>query len=161
MGLGKTVQSVSFLSYLFHTQQQYGPFLVVVPLSTINAWAMQFRTWAPDLNVIVYMGSAASRDMIRQTEFGPLKNLRFNVLLTTYEFILKDRQDLQQIKWQALEVDEVSTYENNAEAMADHTRRTVSRTATLSSTRPSRASPLVSVCSSLVPRCRTTSRVSC
>lgn len=108
MGLGKTVQSVSFLSYLFHTQQQYGPFLVVVPLSTIGAWQMQFANWAPDMNVICYMGSAKSREVIRQTEFGPLKNLRFNVLLTTYEFILKDRLDLGQIKWQNLAVDEVS-----------------------------------------------------
>jgi chromodomain-helicase-DNA-binding protein 1 len=110
MGLGKTVQSVSFLSWLFHAQQQYGPFLVVVPLSTIGAWQMQFANWAPDLNVICYMGSAKSREVIREFEFGPLKNLRFNVLLTTYEFILKDRQDLGQIKWQALAVDEVCLF---------------------------------------------------
>jgi chromodomain-helicase-DNA-binding protein 1 len=108
MGLGKTVQSVAFLSWLFHAQQQYGPFLVVVPLSTMGAWQMQFAKWAPDLNVICYMGSAKSREVIREFEFGPLKNLRFNVLLTTYEFILKDRQDLGQIKWQSLAVDEVS-----------------------------------------------------
>jgi len=108
MGLGKTVQSVSFLNYLFHERQQYGPFLVVVPLSTIPAWQQQFKYWAPDMNVICYMGKRDSRQVIRQYEFGSAKKLKFNVLLTTYEFILKDRNDLGGIKWQALEVDEVS-----------------------------------------------------
>lgn len=107
MGLGKTVQSVAFLSYLFHERQQFGPFLCVVPLSTIPAWQMQFKYWAPDMNVICYQGSAKSREVIRQYEFGPAKKLKFNVLLTTYEFILKDKLDLGSIKWQALEVDEV------------------------------------------------------
>lgn len=50
--------------------------------------------------------------MIRDYEFGPLKRIKFNVLVTTYEFILKDRAELQQIKWQFLAVDEVRV-ENN------------------------------------------------
>lgn len=88
--------------------QQYGPFLVIVPLSTIAAWQSQFATWAPDLNIITYIGSSRSREVIRNYEFGPSpKRLKMNVLLTTYELILRDVKDLADIRWQALAVDEV------------------------------------------------------
>lgn len=88
---------------------QYGPFLVIVPLSTITAWQSQFATWAPDMNVVTYIGTAASREVIRNYEFGPSnKKLKMNVLLTTYELVLRDAKDLCDIKWQALAVDEAS-----------------------------------------------------
>lgn len=106
----KTVQTVSFLSYLFHQLHQYGPYLVIVPLSTITAWQSQFQTWAPDLNVITYIGTAPAREVIRKYEFGPSnKKLKLNVLLTTYELTLRDSKELGDIKWQVLAVDEVRT----------------------------------------------------
>jgi chromodomain-helicase-DNA-binding protein 1 len=87
---------------------QYGPFLVIVPLSTITAWQSQFQTWAPDMNVVTYIGTASSREVIRSYEFGPTnKKLKLNVLLTTYELVLRDAKELCDIKWQALAVDEV------------------------------------------------------
>lgn len=104
------MQTVAFLSYLFHQMHQYGPYLVIVPLSTITAWQSQFQTWAPDLNVITYIGTAPAREIIRKYEFGPSnKKLKLNVLLTTYELTLRDSKELGEIKWQVLSVDEVRT----------------------------------------------------
>lgn len=105
------MQTVAFLSYLFHERQHYGPFLVIVPLSTITAWQTQFAAWAPDMNVITYIGTAPAREVIRTYEFGPSnKKLNMNVLLTTYELTLRDSKELGEIKWQVLAVDEVGTF---------------------------------------------------
>ena len=69
---------------------------------------MQFATWAPDMNVICYIGTSRAREVIRTYEFGPSnKKLKMNVLLTTYELTLRDASQLSEIKWQVLAVDEV------------------------------------------------------
>lgn len=115
MGLGKTIQVISFLSYLYNAQSLYGPFLLVVPLSTMAAWQREFSLWARDMNVVVYLGDVTSRNKIREYEWyrANSKSLKFNALLTTYEILLKDRQTLGTINWCCLVVDEAHRLKND------------------------------------------------
>eukprot|EP00958_Prasinococcus_capsulatus_P014249 scaffold1500_cov398-Prasinococcus_capsulatus_cf.AAC.22 len=115
MGLGKTIQCIAFLSYLHGTLEQKGPFICVVPLSVVPNWVKEFRKWAPDLNVIVYVGDSNSRELIRQYEFytpGSKRKYKFNVLLTTYEIVRMDVAFMTQVKWNFLMVDEAHCLKN-------------------------------------------------
>lgn len=82
MGLGKTIQSIGFLSVLYHKYELYGPFLVVVPLSTMASWQHEFEIWAPDLNIVTYVGDVTSRDLVIVLSF-PLFS-KFSGLWNTY-----------------------------------------------------------------------------
>jgi SNF2-related domain len=68
MGLGKTAQTLSFLDHLHRVHAIRGPFLVVVPLSTIQHWEREISVWT-SLPACVYHDSAASRAIIREWEW--------------------------------------------------------------------------------------------
>ncbi|CAN4097907.1 unnamed protein product [Withania somnifera] len=124
MGLGKTIQSIAFLASLF--EEDISPHLVVAPLSTLRNWEREFATWAPQMNVVMYVGSAQARAVIREYEFFFPKNpnkikkkksgqmvgetkkdrTKFDVLLTSYEMINMDSASLKPIKWECMIVDE-------------------------------------------------------
>lgn len=102
MGLGKTIQTISLITYLIEKKQQPGPYLVIVPLSTLTNWNNEFDKWAPSISKIVYKGPPNQRKQHQQQ----IRWGQFQVLLTTYEFIIKDRPILSKIKWLHMIVDE-------------------------------------------------------
>ncbi|KAG2995515.1 hypothetical protein JG687_00014961 [Phytophthora cactorum] len=103
MGLGKTIQSISLLTYVTEVKHNHGPFLVVVPLSTLSNWVNEFKKWAPDLVLVVYKGPPQVRKELHKQEMA---SCQFNVLLTTYEYIMKDKHVLRKYDWQYIIVDE-------------------------------------------------------
>ena len=115
MGLGKTVQTVAFINWMRHVRGQQGPFVVVVPLSTMPSWAETFDNWTPDLNYVVYNGNETARNVLSEHELmigGNPKQPKFNVLLTTYEYVLLDSSFLSLFKWQFMAVDEAHRLKN-------------------------------------------------
>ncbi|CAF0719952.1 unnamed protein product [Adineta ricciae] len=124
MGLGKTIQTIALIVHLIDYKKNPGPSLIIVPLSTLSNWASEFQRWAPEVGVIQYKGLPHVRKMLAQT----IRANRFNVLLTTYEYIMRDRAVLSKAPWKYLIVDEghrmknhhckltqiLNTYYNNA-----------------------------------------------
>lgn len=68
MGLGKTIQSTAFLNQIFTQEKVIGPFLIVVPLSTMGNWEREIRGWTT-MNLVAFHGNALSRNLIIETEF--------------------------------------------------------------------------------------------
>ena len=102
--------------------------MIVAPLSLVGQWQSELASWTPDMNVVLYHGSAAARDFLVQHEFyynEPFvqkttavkfkkQNItKFHVCITTYEVCLKDTAVLSKIKWRALIVDEAHRLKNH------------------------------------------------
>jgi len=103
MGLGKTIQTIALLAYLMEYKGVQGPHLIVVPLSTLSNWVREFRAWAPHMKMVVYRGDKSARRMIQQYEMA---SGQYNVLLTTYEYCVRDQRALSRIFWKYIIVDE-------------------------------------------------------
>jgi SWI/SNF-related matrix-associated actin-dependent regulator of chromatin subfamily A protein 2/4 len=103
MGLGKTVQVCSLIAYLWESKQNFGPHIIIVPNAVIVNWKAELKRWLPNVNCVYYVGSREQRAKIFQKQ---VLQLKFNVLVTTYEFIMRDRGKLAKVNWKYIIIDE-------------------------------------------------------
>ena len=104
MGLGKSLQSISFLAYLKDARDITGPHLILAPKSTLAGWCNEFRKWCPDLRVRKFYGSRSQR--ARMVVDDKLVVDTFDVLLTTYETAVQEQLRIIPVKWCVFIVDE-------------------------------------------------------
>lgn len=112
MGLGKTVQIVAYLEHIHRVDKIKRPFLVVVPLSTVEHWRREFEGWT-DMECCVYHDRQRIwRDVSREYEWyyedrpHTPEYLKFDVLVTTYDTLIADIDIIGTVPFRVSVVDE-------------------------------------------------------
>eukprot|EP01059_Diplonema_ambulator_P003695 TRINITY_DN13406_c0_g1_i2.p1 TRINITY_DN13406_c0_g1~~TRINITY_DN13406_c0_g1_i2.p1 ORF type:complete len:1853 (+),score=614.80 TRINITY_DN13406_c0_g1_i2:658-5559(+) len=128
MGLGKTVQVMIYLETLRRLYHVRGPFLIIAPLATIGHWEREAAGWI-SANVVTYMGIKKARDRVFMNEFyykRPASTVtkvrkstpvKFDILVTTYEWMQKDSVRFSGIHWGAVVIDEGHRLKNENAAL--------------------------------------------
>ncbi|PNS19125.1 ISWI chromatin-remodeling complex ATPase ISW2 [Sphaceloma murrayae] len=115
MGLGKTLQTISFIGYLRFICDIPGPHLVAVPKSTLDNWKREFERWIPDVNVLVLQGAKEERHELINDR---LVDEKFDVCITSYEMILREKTHLKKFAWEYIIIDEAHRIKNEESSLA-------------------------------------------
>jgi len=108
MGLGKTIQTLAHLSRLKEEGALNVHSLVVMPTSLIANWKSEAKKFTPNLSVLSLHGSDRA-GKFEQLEQNPQK---YDILLTTYQLALRDKEKFEQMHFEYIILDEAQKIKN-------------------------------------------------
>lgn len=103
------------MGYLRHIRGINGPHLVAVPKSTLDNWKREFAKWTPEVNVLVLQGAKDERAQLINDR---LLTDDFDVCVTSYEMILREKSHLKKFAWEYIIVDEAHRIKNEESSLA-------------------------------------------
>jgi SWI/SNF-related matrix-associated actin-dependent regulator of chromatin subfamily A member 5 len=109
MGLGKTLQTVAFLGYLRYIRGIAGPHIVIVPKSTLDNWRREINRWTPEVSCLVLQGDKEIRGQLINDR---LLSCDFDVCITSYEMVLREKTHLKKFAWEYIIIDEAHRIKN-------------------------------------------------
>ena len=104
MGLGKTVQTLAHLLLEQQSGRAKLPNLVIAPTSLMSNWRNEAHRFTPDLKVLILQG------IERKHYFDKLND--YDLILTTYPLILRDKLVYERQKFHYLILDEAQAIKN-------------------------------------------------
>jgi SNF2 family DNA or RNA helicase len=117
MGLGKTVQMLALEAHE-RAQHQRGPTLLVCPMSLVGTWQREAARFAPGLRVLAHHGPGRQHgdELLAAVAEADL-------VVTTYATAARDGDDLAQVAWRRLVLDEAQAVKNSRATHARAVRR--------------------------------------
>lgn len=85
---------MALIAYLMEHKNNYGPHLIIVPNAVMVNWKSELTQWLPAVRCVYYVGAKEERARKFAQE---VSSLQFNVLVTTYEYIMRDRTRLSKV----------------------------------------------------------------
>ena len=114
MGLGKTP---TVLAHVLDTSHE-GPTLVIAPPAVVGNWANEARKFAPGLKVTIHHGATrATADEIADEVAAA------DMVITTYGTALRDLDELAEVRWHRVVLDEAQAIKNPASKAARGLRK--------------------------------------
>ena len=110
MGLGKTIQTLAYLQYLKENNKLQKPTLIIVPTSLIGNWKSEIEKFTPNLTSLELYG------IKREEKFQEIDY--FDIILTTYNLIVRDFKFFQSKKFEYIILDEAQKIKNPATKIA-------------------------------------------
>ncbi|WP_071460935.1 DEAD/DEAH box helicase [Bacillus massilinigeriensis] len=109
MGLGKTVQLLSYLLSVKENEDESegAPSLIICPTSVLGNWQKEIERFAPSMNVYLHYGqSRAKGEKLAEI----VKNS--DIVLTSYGLTHLDSEELEQVEWSTVAIDEAQNIKN-------------------------------------------------
>ena len=118
--VGKTLQTISLLAYLRESRGVKGPHLCVVPKSVVGNWIREFKKWCPSIRAVRMLGTKEERKRVVKEELKPNSQgkVKFDVIVTSYEGILKEKAALGKIDWKYIIIDEAHRIKNENSSLS-------------------------------------------
>ncbi|HEY1686389.1 MAG TPA: DEAD/DEAH box helicase [Tepidisphaeraceae bacterium] len=105
-GAGNSVSGVQNSAYF-----SPGPTLLFAPMSVVGNWYREVQRFAPSLKVLVHHGP----ERLAGSAFAAAVK-KSDLVITTYALASRDAEDLQQVKWYRVALDEAQKIKNPAAA---------------------------------------------
>jgi SWI/SNF-related matrix-associated actin-dependent regulator of chromatin subfamily A member 5 len=121
MGLGKTIQTIGFLSYLSTGLKVGGPHLIIVPLSVLSNWLSEIEKFCPAFRAVRFHGPKSERERIKEEEMKDISN--FEIVVTTYEILVSEINYFRRkFVWTSVVIDEGHRLKNEKSQLSEKLR---------------------------------------